>query len=114
MSDDDIEVFFKLYILLYADDTIILAESVLSLQRALNSMSEYCKQWNLRVNPEKCKIVIFSRGRARNNPVFMYNNKSIEVVHEFVYLGVKFSSNGSFKKAELYASQQAQKSMFSQ
>ena len=30
-----------------------------------------------------------------------------------MYLGVKFSYNGAFKKADLYASQQAQKSMFS-
>ena len=29
LSNDEIEVYFKLYILLYADDTVILAESAL-------------------------------------------------------------------------------------
>ena len=27
LSDDDIEVFLRLYVLLYADDTIVMAES---------------------------------------------------------------------------------------
>ena len=38
LSDDDIEVYFKLYILLYADDTVIFAESNTELQAALNAM----------------------------------------------------------------------------
>ena len=37
-SNDEIEVYFKLYILLYADDTLILAESAVELQSALNAM----------------------------------------------------------------------------
>ena len=34
LSNDEIEVYFKLYILLYADDTVILAETVVELQSA--------------------------------------------------------------------------------
>ena len=34
LSDDDIEVYFKLYKLLYADDTVIFAENELELQAA--------------------------------------------------------------------------------
>jgi hypothetical protein len=34
-SDDDVEVFIKLFVLLYADDTIILAESAEELNVAL-------------------------------------------------------------------------------
>ena len=37
LSDDDVEVFLKLYVLLYADDTIILAESATELQLALDA-----------------------------------------------------------------------------
>ena len=50
-SDDEIEVYFKLYILLYADDTVILAESAVELQSAFNAMFLYCKSWDLEVNP---------------------------------------------------------------
>lgn len=42
-DNDDVEVYFKLYLLLYADDTIILAESQKQLQAALNSMYLYCR-----------------------------------------------------------------------
>ena len=36
LSNDEVEVLFKLYILLYADDTVIFAESKEELQSALN------------------------------------------------------------------------------
>ena len=42
LSDDTVETYLKLYTLLYADDTIILAESADQLQVALNTMDEYC------------------------------------------------------------------------
>ena len=41
LSDNDVEVYLKLYALLYADDTVIFAESSSEIQRALNAMSEY-------------------------------------------------------------------------
>ena len=59
LSNDEIEVYFKLYILLYADDTVILAESAVELQSALNAMFLYCKSWDLEVNPAMTKITIF-------------------------------------------------------
>ena len=40
-GNDDVEIYFKLYLLLYADDTVILAESREQLQAALNSMYLY-------------------------------------------------------------------------
>ena len=46
-------VYFKLYILLYADDTVIFAESDKELQAALNAKFLFCKSWNLEVNPAK-------------------------------------------------------------
>ena len=50
LSDDDIEFFVRMYILLYADDTIILAESEEELQNALDSAGLYCDRWHLTVN----------------------------------------------------------------
>ena len=44
-DNGDVEVYFKLYILLNADDTVILAESKEQLQVALNSMYLYCQTW---------------------------------------------------------------------
>jgi hypothetical protein len=54
---------FRLFLLLYADDTVILAENAHELQTALNAMLEYCYVWNSKMNSAKTKVVIFSRGR---------------------------------------------------
>ena len=46
--DKELEIYLKLYVLLYADDTIILAETASDLQMALAGLHEYCLQWDLK------------------------------------------------------------------
>ena len=99
LCDDDIEVFLRLYVLLYADDTIVMAETPNDLQDALNAVHEYCSTWKLTVNTSKTKIVIFSRGKVRNNPNFMFGSDNLEIVDDYTYLGISFNYNGKFKKA---------------
>jgi hypothetical protein len=72
LSDDDVEMWLRLYVLLYADDTIILAESQSDLQNALNSLNCYCLTWDLSVNTNKTKIVIFSTGKLRQTPISVH------------------------------------------
>ena len=38
---------------LYADDTIVFADSAKGLQKALNSLNQYCEEWKLTVNEKK-------------------------------------------------------------
>ena len=40
-DNEEFEIFQRLFVLLYADDTILLAESAEALQAALNSLHEY-------------------------------------------------------------------------
>lgn len=110
---DDIEVYFKLYLLLYADDTVILAESKEQLQAALNSMYLYCQTWKLEVNPSKTKVVVFSKRKINEKPVFTYNGENLVVVDDFVYLGVTFTYNGTFTKHKNCLLEQGRKAMFS-
>ena len=70
IMDDNLVSYLKIYVLLYADDTILLAESPEELQAALNSMNLYCNDWNLKINVSKTKVVIFSRGEIRKHPYF--------------------------------------------
>ena len=44
---------FKLFLLLYADDITVFAESPKGLQNGLDILKEYCSKWKLRVNIEK-------------------------------------------------------------
>ena len=113
LGNDEIEVFFKLYLLLYADDTVILAKSKDKLQAALNARYLYCKSWHLEVNPSKTKITIFSNRKFQHNYVFTYNNQVLDIDENFVYLGIMFSYNGRFLKNNQRLVGQARKAMFS-
>ena len=111
LSNDEVTVFVRLFSLLYADDTIIMAESAEELQRALDALHEYCHKWKLTVNPSKTKVMIFSRGVIRVFPAFIFGAVHLEVVREYVYLGVKFYCNGKFEHAKLKQTEQANKAL---
>jgi hypothetical protein len=53
--------------MLYADDTILLAESTEDLQVQLNAFGEYCNNWQMKVNVNKTKIMVFGFGKLRQN-----------------------------------------------
>ena len=50
----------KLLILLYADDTVVLADSAEGLQLGLDSLLKYCNRWGLTINMSKTNIVVFT------------------------------------------------------
>ena len=110
--DDDIVIFLKLFLLLYADDTVILSESAEDLQTALNVYENYCRMWKLSVNITKSKVLIFSKGKHQNYR-FEYNKERLEIVTEYKYLGVYFAKNNSFFKTKKYIADQATKAVFS-
>ena len=76
--ETELNLYLKLFVLLYADDTVLMAESQIDLQNQLDSLYEYCELWKLQVNVQKSKIVIFSQGRLPQNIVFRYNNVILE------------------------------------
>ena len=50
---------------------------------------------------DKTKVVIFRKGgRIPNDIAFLYDGKRVDVVNKFNYLGVVFSSGGSFSIAQ--------------
>ena len=73
---------------------------MLKLQKGMSGIEEYCNKWNLKLNVNKCKVVIFSRGLIRKYPDFFIGNAIIEVVRDFTYLGLKLNYNNSFNVAQ--------------
>ena len=59
---DSFNIYMKLFILLYADDTILFSDCQKDLQTQLNVFSNYCRQFKLKVNIEKGKIEKVPRG----------------------------------------------------
>ena len=103
----------KLYLLLYADDIVIFAESRVGLQEGLDILAEYCKKWKLTVNIDKTKIMIFRKGdNLARNISFKYDGKNIEIVGKFVYLGITFTTGGSFNETHKTLSGQGLKAIF--
>ena len=113
LSNDDVEIYLRMFVLLYADDTIVMAESPPELQKALNALHSYCDLWHLTVNTSKTKVVVFSRGKIRNKPIFKFGDVELDIVDDYVYLGVTFNYNGNFKKAISKQVSQAKRAMFS-
>ena len=112
-DSDDLYIYLKIFILLYADDTVILSESRTDLQLALNVFGQYCAEWKLTVNTDKTKILIFAKDRLSKYDKYYFNGKCLEIVNEYKYLGIIFSRSGSFARTKKYLSDQANKAMFS-
>ena len=70
LYNTDIELQLKLFTLLYADDTIVLAEIERELQSALDAVHEYCNNMQLTVITQKTKVMIFSRRKIRKHRNF--------------------------------------------
>ena len=104
----------KLNCLLYADDLLLLSESKEGLQSCLDSLQSYCTQWKLKVNLNKTKIIIFSKGKKDYSKYqFKIFGSPIEIVEKYKYLGIIINFNGNFKHAAEHLYKQSLKALFS-
>ena len=103
----------KIFILLYADDTVLFSSNPNDLQKCLDTFKHYCTTWRLTVNVAKTKILIISQGRPSANLHFYYDSYELEIVKEYKYLGIYISRSGSFNTAKQHISEQANKALFS-
>ena len=94
--ESELDIYLKLFVLLYADDTVIMSESKEDMLNQLTVFNDFCKKWKLKVNAEKSKVLVFSNGRLPANLKFTYNNRDLEIVPNDSYLGITFSKSGSF------------------
>ena len=67
--------------LLYADDLVLFSTSAKGLQTRLDKLQKYCKDWCLKVNPNKTKVLVFNKDE----------NKILDCVVNYKYLGLHFS-----------------------
>ena len=75
--------------LLFADDVAMCSETVGRLREMIRVLEDFSKKWQLKINLEKTKIMVFRRGgKIKNNEVFYYEDKRIEIVNSYKYLGI--------------------------
>ena len=80
--DNQMFLFLKLFVLQYADDTVIVSETAEDLQNALNIYEQYCNIWKLTVNTSKTKVLIINTDRHRTCQ-FYYNGIALDIVNSF-------------------------------
>lgn len=98
---------------MFADDLVLLSESSEGLQKSINNLSDYCAKWDLTVNLQKTKIIIFNKaGKQLKNFHFSFRSEVIELVSSYTYLGIVFNSCGSFSQAVDRLVEQANKALY--
>ena len=84
-------------ILLFADDVVLLSDSVFGLQTQLNVLFNTAKHLGLIVNLDKSNIVVFRNGgHLALNEKWCFGNEKLEVVNMYKYLGVYFTTRLTF------------------
>jgi hypothetical protein len=80
----------KLIFLLFADDQVIIADAEYNLQKAAGKLSQIITEYGLTISVEKTKSMAF-KGRDPVRTKIVINNKIIEQVNSFDYLGIMIS-----------------------
>ena len=87
----------KIPYILFADDLVLLAESKDELQSAINSVSAYCLDYNISINVDKTKYMVFYNGRLPNRDYSVtLNGKTLNNNSSFTYLGFTFTTRIKF------------------
>ena len=83
----------QLFLLLFADDIVLISDTVLGLQNQLNVLRCKSVVCGLSANMEKSKVMVFRLGGyLANHEKWNLGDSLIEVVNEYKYLGIKFST----------------------
>ena len=104
--DDLIDILMKLNVgchirnnfiaaLLYADDMSLISPSLRGLQRMLNACEDFCKKWDICLNPKKSRNMYFGK-RQGNRCKLELNGRKIKWTECWNYLGVDFVSGIRF------------------
>ena len=75
----------------------MLSESQAGLQNSLNKLEKYCYKWQLTVNTNKTKIMIFQGSNHSYSNLF-YQNLSLAEAKEYIFLGNIIDNKGKFKR----------------
>ncbi len=99
--------------ILYADDLILVSDSVEGLQKLIDGLFSFCKKWHMIVNLTKTKIIVFNKRKLKDIK-FVYDGNEVEIVSEHKYVGTIFSSNTQdiFKKNKAHLALKDQNAIF--
>ena len=100
--------------LLWADDLILLALDPITLQKQLNTLDNFCKEWGIEINIEKTKLVKFNAKYTNTSSTssFFLGSQALEEVDSYCYLGIIIHKSGSFAMARSELKQKAMRALY--
>ncbi len=113
-DNDLLNTYLRLLVYMYANDTVLLCDSESNMNQTLTSLHRYCSKWKIKVNCNKTKIMVISRGQVQTrNFNFNLGGEEIQVVSDYEYLGILSNYNGRFRKGELELVRKATRALYS-
>ena len=90
----------------FADDTAVWAASInvqfaaKRLQKDLPKLAKWCAKWRIKLNPEKTKVILFSRSylAGKPEPTLKLYGERLKIYPQVKFLGITFDSKFTFKK----------------
>ena len=89
----------NIFLLLFADDLLVVlfAGSKVELQRLQNKLYIYCTDWNLKVDLDKTKVIVFRNGEyLRRYEKWFYGDTQFNIGTYYNNLGLVISSRLSW------------------
>ena len=78
-----------------------------SLQAQIDNVHNYSTKCKLKINVKKTKICVFEKKKQNHKTKFNIGGEKLEIVDNFIYLGINFVYNGNMSKAVKFLSEQA-------
>ena len=89
----------EIFLLLFADDIVLISDAPRGLQNQLDVLISACKDLFLHINRVKTKVMVFRKwGFWGKHEKWHLDGKNIEVVSEYTYLGYTFTTKMSVTK----------------
>lgn len=82
----------------YADDIVVLAENPAQLKKSMKALKSYFNSNGLILNNTKSKVINFQKAGIAPIIDFYFDGQLIQVINEYCYLGVIFTSSGLSNK----------------
>ena len=90
----------------FADDTALWAASknvqfaAKRLCKDLRKLAKWCAKWRIKLNPEKTKVIIFSRSplARKSKPILKLYGERLKIYPQVKFLGITFDSKLTFQK----------------
>ena len=84
----------------FSDSSLNVRFAAKVLQQDLLNLAMWCAKWRIRLNPEKTKVIIFSRSilARKTEPNLKLYGETLKVYPQVKFLGINFDSQLTFKK----------------